>query len=155
MDSLKDRLQEMMRTMDWEHADVVRVSKQSSSVVSQWLGKSKKEIKTIGKLEAAIYLERATDYSALWLAKGMGPKRVARAAAPSAGALIASEPAGPAYGAAQVLDQLAALLKDVPPAMLESLGDIIGPWAAAGGTDTGRRDTLLHLLAAGKQRRRA
>ena len=76
--SLAERLEEVMQAMGWLHADVMRISGQTSSVVSQWRGKGSKDIKTIGKLEAAIYLERASGYSCLWIAKGMGPKMVPR-----------------------------------------------------------------------------
>lgn len=66
-----------MSAMNWEHADLMRVSGQSSSVVSQWRGVGRgKVIQSIGKLEAAEAIERATGYSALLVAKGMGPKRV-------------------------------------------------------------------------------
>ena len=64
--------------MQWDHADLVRASGESSSVVSQWLGKGSKPINTIGKIETAIRLERATGFSALWLAKGVGAKRIGR-----------------------------------------------------------------------------
>lgn len=64
--------------MGWEHADVMRVSGQSSSVVSQWLGKSSKIIKTIGKIEAAQRLSDASGYGATWIAKGIPPKHVGK-----------------------------------------------------------------------------
>lgn len=63
-----------MATMNWSHADVMRISRQSSSVVSQWLGKGSKEIQTIGKMEAAQALGQASGYSPLWIAKGLGQK---------------------------------------------------------------------------------
>lgn len=72
--TLQERMAEVMGAMNWEHADVMRVSGQSSSVVSQWLGKGSKIIKTIGKMEAAEAIERESGYSALWVAKGLGPK---------------------------------------------------------------------------------
>lgn len=56
----------------------MRVSGQSSAVVSQWRGTGNgKQTKTIGKLEAVQAIERESGFSALWLAKGMGPKRAA------------------------------------------------------------------------------
>ena len=64
-----------MQEMGWERDDLVRISGQSSSVVSQWLGKGAKIIKTIGKMEAAEKLADASGYSALWIAKGMGEKK--------------------------------------------------------------------------------
>ena len=64
-----------MAAKGWQHADVVRVSGQSSSVVSQWRGVGNgKIIKSIGKIEAAQRLEAASGYAALWIAKGEGPK---------------------------------------------------------------------------------
>lgn len=74
--SLKERLELLMKVMSWEHADLVRESGESSSVVSQWLGKGSKEIKSIGKMEAAERLEVATGFCALWIAKGKGAQRV-------------------------------------------------------------------------------
>lgn len=78
MDTLQERIGEIMATMRWTHADLMRVSGQSSSVVSQWRGKSSKIIKRIGKMEAAQRIEAASGYSALWVAEGKGPKLVAR-----------------------------------------------------------------------------
>lgn len=79
MATLKERLEEVMRALSWEHGDLVKHSGQSSSAVSQWLGKGSKEIKKIGRLEAAIRLEQASGYAALWLAEGKGPKLARRA----------------------------------------------------------------------------
>lgn len=76
MKSLKNRLAEVMAAMKWQHLDLVKISGQSSSVVSQWLGNGSKEIKTIGKMEAAERIEQASGFSALWVAKGLGPKHV-------------------------------------------------------------------------------
>ena len=74
MSTLIERLTEVMQTMQWEHADLVRVSEVSPSAVSQWLGKGSKLIKTIGNMQAAERLEKATGYAALWIAKGEGLK---------------------------------------------------------------------------------
>jgi hypothetical protein len=74
--TLKQRLEEIMAAKGWTRDDLMTHSGQSSSVVSQWLGNvgSSKTIHSIGKIEAAIGLERASGYSALWIAKGKGPK---------------------------------------------------------------------------------
>lgn len=77
MSTLQERLAEVMRARGWEHADLVRISGQSSSVVSQWRGKSSKIIKRIGRMDAAMRIEAASGYSALWLATGEGPKFIA------------------------------------------------------------------------------
>ena len=76
---LKDRLEAVMAKMDWKYADLQRVSGQSSSVVSQWLGRGSKLIKTIGKMEAAEKIEQASGFAALWIAKGVGPRMAAGA----------------------------------------------------------------------------
>ena len=81
--TLIQRLAEVMQAKDWTHADLMRVSGQSSSVVSQWLGKGTKTIHTIGKLEAAERLEAETGFSALWIAKGIGPKMATPKPAPT------------------------------------------------------------------------
>ena len=86
MPTLQDRLQEIMDAMQWSHGDLVRVSGQSSSAVSQWRGKSSKLIKSIGNMEAAQRIEAASGYCALWVAKGKGPKHVARETQPAYGA---------------------------------------------------------------------
>lgn len=75
MSALEERLGEVMQAMGWAHADLMRVTGQSSSVVSQWLGKGSKPIKSIGKIEAAEAIERESGFSALWVARGIGPKR--------------------------------------------------------------------------------
>lgn len=77
--TLKQRLERIMKEKGWEHGDLVRESGQSHSVVSQWLGKGSKEIKSIGKAEAAERLSAATGYRAVWIAKGTGPERGAGA----------------------------------------------------------------------------
>jgi transcriptional regulator with XRE-family HTH domain len=75
MSALEERLAEVMQAMNWSHADLMRVTGQSSSVVSQWLGKGSKPIKSIGKIEAAEAIERESGFSALWVARNIGPKR--------------------------------------------------------------------------------
>lgn len=77
MNTLLERLEFVMKTMNWSQTDLKEKSGESSSVVSQWLGKGSKTIKSIGKLEAAERLERETGFSALWLAKGIGPMQAA------------------------------------------------------------------------------
>jgi SOS-response transcriptional repressor LexA len=63
-----------MQAMRWEHADVVRVSGETSSVVSQWLGHGSKEIKSMGSVSAAVLLGRASGFDPIWIATGKGPK---------------------------------------------------------------------------------
>lgn len=145
--TLKERLEEVMTAMKWGHKDVMRVSKQSSSVVSQWLGKAEKTIKTIGKLEAAIYIERESGYSALWVAKGMGPKLAAPAYerdAPRSVHAIQDRPPGYA-SPAQVLEQMGMLLAAVPTSNRPALADVLRGWALDAGADD-RRHVLLALM---------
>lgn len=112
--TLQERLEEVMREMSWGHADLVRVSKQSSSVVSQWLGNGSKTIHSIGKIEAAMNIAEATGYSAKWIAKGIGPKR--EELAPEAAPRAHEPPAS--YGASPSLPpEAAALLRDMQDAM--------------------------------------
>lgn len=75
MQTLKERLREVMAAKGWEQSDLMRISGESSSVVSQWLGKGSKEIKSIGKMEAAERIEAASGFSSLWIAKGLSQKR--------------------------------------------------------------------------------
>ena len=63
-----------MAAKGWAYPDLVRHSGESRSVVSQWLGRSSKLIRTIGKMQAAERLEEASGYAALWIAKGAGQK---------------------------------------------------------------------------------
>ena len=108
MPTLQDRLAEIMRAMNWQHADLVRVSGQSSSVVSQWRGKSSKLIKSIGSLDAAQRIEAASGYCALWVAKGQGPKIVARDNRAT-------------YGSAQLPDQWGTRMAALTPEQLTAL----------------------------------
>ena len=146
MATLKERLEEVMQAKGWEHADVVKVSRQSSSVVSQWLGKGSKEIKSIGKLEAALYLERASGDSALWIAKGDGPKMADR---PATYHLVAGEPP-PSWHTPGFLEQLGAALAAVPPQKRKAVADTLRSWAEEGGADH-YREMLWALLAPSKR----
>jgi transcriptional regulator with XRE-family HTH domain len=75
MSTLQARMEEFVRETKWSVTQIADTAKVTPSAVSQWLGKGAKTIQTIGNIEAAINLERATGYSALWLAKGKGPKK--------------------------------------------------------------------------------
>lgn len=71
-----ERLREVMEAHDWGEDDIAEKVKDhvSRQAVSQWFGKGSKLIKTIGSMEAAQALEKATGFSALWIAKGEGQK---------------------------------------------------------------------------------
>jgi hypothetical protein len=116
-----------MAAQSWEHADLVRVSGQSNSVVSQWLGKGSKEIKSIGKMEAAERIAEASGYAALWVAKGLGPKK-------------RSPPVGPSLHDA--LERVGvALAQAMPPDDRAELADIMAMWARYEGKDKYRKAT--------------
>lgn len=158
MSDLTERLQELMKTMSWEHADLVRVSRQSSSVVSQWLGKGSKVIKTIGKLEAAIYIERASGFSALWIAKGMGPKFVDKPAAASTAVaastrLATGEPAVPySPDPEALLVQLGLVAGQLPDDIRDAFADVLSGWVRSGArTDRVRAMVALLTVAPGKR----
>jgi len=74
---LKDRLHLIMETCGWTQRDLVRISKQSQSTVSQWLGNSTKKIKTIRREEAVKAISDESGFSPLWIATGQGPQRLA------------------------------------------------------------------------------
>lgn len=76
MKSLKERMNELKDTTGWSVSQIAGTAKVSSSAVSQWLGHGKKEIRSIGNIAAAMRLEKASGYRALWLAQGNGPKMV-------------------------------------------------------------------------------
>ncbi|NDY89762.1 hypothetical protein [Ideonella livida] len=76
MSSLRERLEEVMAAKKWTRSDLLRITGQSQSLVSQWLGKGSKEINEMHKLGAAVALARESGYSALWIAIGEGPKFV-------------------------------------------------------------------------------
>lgn len=67
-----ERIQELMRDMDWGQSDVARASGASKSVVSQWLTDRIKSIDA----RYAFALQRATGISAEWVQLGTGPKRL-------------------------------------------------------------------------------
>lgn len=75
--ALQDRIEEFLRDTKLTVTEAASIAGVSPSAVSQWLGKGAKTIHAIGNIEAAINLERRTGYSALWLAKGKGAKKVA------------------------------------------------------------------------------
>lgn len=147
MATLQERLEEVMTSMGWTHGDVVRISGQSSSVVSQWRGKGTKLIKSIGKMEAAMRLSAASGYSALWIAEGEGPKMsVSYAKEAAAKATIAAEPPPVPLSAPVVLEHLAMHLQQLAPDLRPAAGDLLAGLA----TDPlgpGRVALLCQLLS--------
>jgi hypothetical protein len=123
MATLKERLEEVMDAMGWEHRDVMRASGQTSSVVSQWLGKGSKEIKSIGKLEAVLGIERESGYSALWVGKGLGPKMAPAKRAAAAASLDT------------LLEDLSAALATVPPGQRGAVASNLHGLAMDGGAE--------------------
>lgn len=106
-----------MRACGWTQLDVVRISGQSHSLVSQWLGNGSKTMKTISKLEAAQALAQKSGFEALWIARGIGPKKIDR---PDAG--------GPAHDMS-----LARATLDLPTLTWETLmeADLSQPFELA------------------------
>jgi hypothetical protein len=139
-----------MTASGWDHAALVRISGQSSSVVSQWLGQGSKEIKTIAKIEAAVAIERASGYSAVWVATGKGPKHV-----DSAERLVAREPQKPYFSTTQVLEQVQLLLARVPADRRAAVAETLAGWAREGGAEHWRHMLETLLAPPEKQQRRA
>jgi transcriptional regulator with XRE-family HTH domain len=120
--TLSERLAELMAAKGWSRRDLQLAAGVSSSVVSQWLGKGTKEIKSIGNTAAAEKLAQSTGYALLWIAKGQGPKKPPRAAAPPP-QHTAREPAPPGYGFADRLEVSPsdwALLQDIKVAATDA-----------------------------------
>lgn len=68
--TLQERIAELMSTTGMKVGDIADLCNISSSAVTQWKDGPTKSI----TLEPAIKLERATGYSALWIASGKGEK---------------------------------------------------------------------------------
>lgn len=143
MSTLKDRLEEIMRVMEWRNKDVERISGQTSSVVSQWLGGGSKIIKRIGKMEAAQKLGAASGYSALWIATGAGAKMET---------LCVSESTGGYMTPARVLGYLGEILQRMDPNLRGAFADVLTSWAAKGGPED-RIPALLVLIDASERSR--
>jgi transcriptional regulator with XRE-family HTH domain len=76
MESLKDRINEVMQACGWtSDAQVAALAGVSRSAVAQWRGKGSKEIKSID-LAPAMRLQAASGFGAQWISSGTGPKRV-------------------------------------------------------------------------------
>lgn len=144
MTTLIDRLTEIMAAKDWTHADLVRVSGQSHSVVSQWLGHGSKIIKTIGKLDAAVRIEAESGFAALWIATGQGPKYASRPAlhlvSDSSGTYTAG-PAAPTVG--EALTRIGVeLARDLPDYARDDLADEMSKWVRRRGAEHSRQRVL-------------
>lgn len=68
--TLQERIAELMSVTGWKVGDIADMCGVSSSAVTQWKDGPTKSI----TLEPAIKLERASGYSALWIASGKGEK---------------------------------------------------------------------------------
>lgn len=149
MTALSTRLEEIMAAKGWKHADLMRVSGQSSSVVSQWLGKGSKDIKSITKIDAIMGIARESGYSMLWIAEGRGPKFVNQAQ------LLASEAPPKPYNLDGLLDQLGVLLASVPPDRRQATAHALSGWAANGGAQVWRDMFMAAIGSSGKLQRLA
>lgn len=70
MSTLQDRIAEVMSSSNKTVGEIAKIAQVSSSAVTQW---KEGQTKTI-KIEPAVLLERATGFSALWIAMGKGDK---------------------------------------------------------------------------------
>lgn len=68
--TLQERVAELMAVTGWKVGDIAEICNVSSSAVTQWKDGPTKSI----TLEPAIKIERASGYSALWIASGKGEK---------------------------------------------------------------------------------
>ena len=81
MSALKERIEEVQAKTGWNDTQMAKAAGVSRSAVAQWAGKGSKIIHAITDVEVALKLERETGYSALWIAKGIGPKQAKQRAA--------------------------------------------------------------------------
>lgn len=154
MPTLKERLTIVMEALKWDHAKLVQVSGMSSSVVSQWLGHGSKDIHSIGNLEAALRLQEASGFSALWLAKGIGPKQTGPQPSRSAHTtLMAQEqPAAPYYNAlSAAISAIAAALARETMTTREAAGSLLRSLAERPDEAPAIGRQLAALLDSGKQ----
>lgn len=134
---LTARVQHVLTTMQWTEDDLVRITHVTKSAVLQWLGKTNKPIRRIGNVRAAVEIERASGYSALWVAEGIGPRMAPPPAArPAASVLSAGEPAAMyAVGApdADTIASFGQLLQRVAPGQREAVARLVDGSAREGG----------------------
>lgn len=77
MTTLQERMVELMTATGWTVGEIARIAGVTSAAVSQWVGNGKgKQSKSIGDINAAMRLEKASGFRGLWLAKGAGAKLV-------------------------------------------------------------------------------
>lgn len=84
--SLADRIKEAMGEMT--RAQLARACGVSQGAVTQWLDGTTKNLKS----EVALAMEAATNYRALWITSGKGPKRVWRGVEPDSPDVTDVEP---------------------------------------------------------------
>jgi hypothetical protein len=136
MKTLADRMQELMTTTGWEHADLVRISGQSSSTVSQWRGshaRNRKPVEEIRCVSAAVRLAERSNFNAVWLAEGTGPKF--RELPPPSAATTFQVREPDAQEIDFVLAALQRMLASVPSERRPAVAANLSGWAADGGTD--------------------
>lgn len=73
METLQDRIAELMAATGWSVGEISRITGVSSSAVSQWKDGPTKSI----KIGPATRLGTASGYSAVWIATGEGPRKEA------------------------------------------------------------------------------
>lgn len=71
--------------MSWSERDLERVSGESHAVVWQWLGNGARPTQKISnKMAAARRIEKASGFSAAWIAQGIEPKMASASRRPGA-----------------------------------------------------------------------
>lgn len=144
MSTLQHRLERIMEEMRWTRAQLVEASGESSSVVSQWLGKGSKIIKTMGSLRAALRLQERTGYNALWIATGEPPEK------PQNPSLQVEErPASYAgrWTDQQTLNHVEALCSRIHPELRPAFAELLQRSVLNGFTDQ-RTSAMLALVSA-------
>lgn len=71
---LKDRIEEVKQITKWNNSQIAKFVGISPAAVGQWCGQGNRTIHSIADVEVALKLEQATGLSAIWIAKGVGPK---------------------------------------------------------------------------------
>jgi len=92
---LKTRIELLQTETKLSVIDIARICGITASAVRQWLGQADPPTQRIGSLKAALKLQDATGFHALWLAEGEGPRKVPTVPAPKTAEVIRIEPEWP------------------------------------------------------------
>lgn len=139
-----------MAELGWSRADLIRVTGESQSTISQWLGKGGRPIKEIGRVRSAVLLANASGFDPIWLAHGEGE---AKAKPPAPAAFVGAQEPAAIYGPASddsTLEQLADLIARIPAANRRAAAAELAEWVKSG---EGSPATILALLEGAARRR--